>query len=109
MLLTDAKVYRVGDLYSDARLNYYEETNGTSLSVLSIWSHVPYEAQNLYIGSRSFCLKPGSFSHCNSLFRVIPVLTLNMKACLKTLWILLCKPKDLYRASVSVSMQLLSG
>ena len=80
-------MYRVGDLYSDAMWNFYEETNGTTLSVLSIWSHVIYEALNLYIGIGCFEMKLGSFPHCNCLFRVIPVLTLNMNSCLNTLWI----------------------
>ena len=80
-------MYRVGDLYSDAMWNFYEETNGTTLSVLSIWSHVIYEALNLYIGIGCFEMKLGSFPLCNCLFGIIPVFTLIMKACLKTLWI----------------------
>ena len=42
-------MYRVGDLYSDARWNSYRETNDTTLSVFSIWSHVMDEALNMYI------------------------------------------------------------
>ena len=34
MILNDAIVYRVGDLYLEAYLNFGRETNGTVLSVL---------------------------------------------------------------------------